>query len=151
MMRPDRFALVLVAVAALAACSESTPTSVATDAALARGSGNGTASGGSAAATGRVEIVLTRPANAVYRSAKGKAKFTAKAGERELQVEVENVPVGTVLTILVGTSSYSATADALGKARLNMNSALGQSVPMAVTGAAVTVTSAAGTVVSGGF
>lgn len=148
MFRSIRLIAAIAAAATLAACSESSPTGVADDAAFAKGSGSTTTS----STASRIEIVLIRPANAVYRSAKGKAKFASKASERELQVEVENVPVGTDLTIaLGGTVIGTAKADAFGKARLNLNSTLGQTVPMSVTGQSVTVTSAAGAVVSGSF
>lgn len=144
MIRTIRFVAATLAAVALAACSESSPTGVMADAALASGS--------SSASATRIEIALTRPADAVYRNAKGKAKYATKTGERELQVEVENVPAGTVLTIAVGgTSAGSATADAFGKARLNLNTTLGQTVPMVSAGTTVTVTSAAGPVVSGSF
>lgn len=145
MTRTIRTLAAFAAAATLAACSESGPTAIVSEPAFASGSSGG---GSKKSIT---EIALTRPANAAYRSAKGKAKFAIKAGERELQVEVENIPAGTVLSIMVGSSSYSATANALGKARLNVNSTRGQSVPMSVAGAAVTVTSAAGAVVSGSF
>lgn len=132
--------------AALAACNESSPTGIVeTDAALSRGS-----SGGSTA--NRVEIVLTRPAGAVFANAKGKAKFASKTGERELQIEVENIPAGTTLNFFVdGVQVGSATASALREANLNLNSQRGDAVPLTVTGKSVSVRTAAGVVVSGSF
>lgn len=140
----------LFAVASLAACSDSSPVGVSatTDSAVQAKGSNG---GGVSAAT--TTIVLSAPANAVFRSAKGKAKFAATANERELQIEVENVPAGTILNVAVGgTSVGSMQADAFGKARLNRNSKLGDTVPMSVAGIAVSVTTATGAVVvSGSF
>ena len=144
---------VVATMVALTACSESSPTGVADDAAaLARGSSGGGAGATSAART-RVEIALTRPANAVFATAKGKAKFSAKTGERELQIEAENIPAGTAVVFSVGGVAVgTGTANALREVRLNLNSTLGQTVPMSVTGQAVTVTTAAGgMIVAGSF
>ncbi len=139
----------IAAVAALAACSDSSPVAV-TDpsASLARGSG-----GGGAATATKQTITLSPSAGALFASAKGKAKFAAKPGERELQIEVENVPAGTSLIFTVGGVNVgTATADALRQARINLNSTLGNAVPLSVTGASVIVTTAAGgAVVSGSF
>lgn len=140
-----RILAAVFAVATLAACSDNSPVGVVASidsAAQAKGS-NG---GGTAAVT--TTITLSAPANAAFRSAKGKAKFATKANERELQIEVENVPAGTTLNFsLGGVSLGSAQADAFGKARINRNSKLGDTVPMSVAGMAVSVTTAAGAVV----
>ncbi|MBY0488749.1 MAG: hypothetical protein K2R93_02795 [Gemmatimonadaceae bacterium] len=137
----------VAAVATLAACADSSPTGLTNDAAFA--SGSGTTSSSTAT---KIEIALTRPADGVYRNAKGKAKYATSANERELQIEVENVPAGTMLTFTVGGSAAgTATADAFGKARLNLNTKLGQTVPMVSTGTTVRVSSPAGVVVTGSF
>ena len=145
----------LAAVAAatlLAACSETSPVGVdaSVDAALASGSGSGATSTSTATKT---EISLSRPANAVFASAKGKAKFATKTGERELQIEVENIPAGTAVVFLFdGATIGTGTATTLGAARLNLNSKLGQMVPMSVTGKSIAVmTAAGGAIVAGNF
>lgn len=150
MINSLRLLTAAIAVAALAACSDNSPVGVLAtvdSAAQAKGS-NG---GGIGATT--TTITLSAPANAVFRSAKGKAKFAASTNERELQIEVENVPAGTVLNVAIGGVSLgSATADAFGKARISRNSKLGDAVPLSVAGQSVTVTTSAGAVVvSGSF
>ncbi|MCC6245889.1 MAG: hypothetical protein IT353_23860 [Gemmatimonadaceae bacterium] len=145
---------VVATMTALTACSESSPTGVADDAAaLARGSSGGGATASGTATRSRVEITLTRPANAVFATAKGKAKFSSKTGERELQIEAENIPAGTAVVFTVGGVAVgTGTANALREVRLNLNSTLGQTVPMSVAGQAVTVTTAAGgMIVAGSF
>ena len=145
---------VVATMVALTACSESSPTGVANDAAaLARGSSGGSSAGATSSTRTRVEIALTRPANAVFATAKGKAKFSAKTGERELQIEAENIPAGTAVVFSVGGVAVgTGTANALREVRLNLNSTLGQTVPMSMTGQAVTVTTAAGgMIVAGSF
>jgi hypothetical protein len=138
----------IASVASLAACGDNGLTAPASPATSAR---EVTSGGGAAAA--RSDISLTRPAGAPFANAKGKARFSTKAGERELQIEAENIPAGTVVTIKVGGSVVgTATATALRAVRLNLNSALGQAVPASVAGSAVVLTTAAGAViVSGSF
>lgn len=144
-----RLIAVAVALIALTACSEQSPVApLNTEAAFASGR-----SGGVVSKAGRMEITLARTATSPFAAAKGKARYSAKSSERELQVEVENVPAGTVITFLHnGVAFGTATASALGEARLNLNSTLGQSVPMVSAGSAITATTAAGvTIVAGTF
>lgn len=140
---------VVTSLVVLAACSEQSPVApLDSDAVLASGK-----SGGGSTTSGRVEIALTRPADAPFANAKGKARYSSKSSERELQVEVENVPVGTVITFAYnGVSFGTATANALREARINVNSKLGQTVPMVGAGGLVTASTTAGAViVSGSF
>lgn len=142
---------VLLPVSLLAACSDGTPVGLSDN---APAFGRDASAGSTASATRtRVEIALTPPAGALYANAKGKARFSSKTGERELQIEAENIPAGTAVVFRVGgTVVGTATANALREVRLNLNSALGQTVPPSVTGQAVTVTTAAGgMIVSGSF
>jgi hypothetical protein len=144
----------VAAVSLITACSDSSPVGLETssDATLAKGSGSTVGSTTKSTAS-KVEIILSRPANAVFASAKGKAKFASKPSERELQIEVENIPAGTaVVFMLDGAAIGTATANTLREARLNLNSTLGQTVPMSVTGKSVTVmTAAGGAIVAGSF
>ena len=132
----------------LAACGDNATTGVE-GASLKSGS---SASGGSVKA-GRVLIALTRPAGAPFASAKGKAKYSNRGGERELQIEAENIPAGTAVEfVLDGAVIGTGTATALREVRLNLNSDLGATVPTSVTGKGVSVRTAAGAViVSGSF
>lgn len=153
----SRFSFRVVAVTAslfvMAACSESSPVApLSDDAAFASGSGGGSSSTTSSSSTRtRVEIALTAPAGAPFASAKGKARYSAKTGERELQIETENIPAGTAVAFLYnGTAIGTGTANALRQVRLNLNSTLGQTVPMVGAGGQVRVVTAAGAIIVAG-
>ena len=111
---------------------------VAVPAALASG-GDGT----------RIALIKAFPA------AKGSAKFKAKPGERELQVEVEHIRrlAGRRVVVVVGGAKLgTAKVSALGAARLSRNSELGQRVPQVSAGTVVKVRTGGGTtVVKGSF
>lgn len=136
-----------VAIAAgSAACSPDSAGPTAASAAAAKGSGTG---GGQTA--DRLEIRLSAPAGSIFANAKGKAKFRDRGGEQQLEIEVENIPAGTVIDFAVGGAAIgSATADALGNASLRLNSDEGDTVP-AVAGQSVDATSGGSPVVSGSF
>lgn len=147
----QRFMAVLSAVAVagtLGACSADTtgPGNQATVAA-ARGSG----SGGTSDSSDRLEIELTAPANAIFPEADGKAKYKDRGGEQQLEIEVEDIPPGTLIDYFVGgTAVGSATANGLGNAELRLNSDEGDSVPNPV-GQTVEARSGGALVVSGSF
>jgi|CXWL01.1.fsa_nt_gi hypothetical protein len=134
------------ALALLGACSDVTPVGPSETVAPALAKGN-------SAVITSLSISLTAPANAAFRRAKGKAKYVAKTGERELQIEVENVPAGTALVFSVGATQIgTATATSFGNGRLNLNSRTGATVPVIAVGMTISVTTAANApVVSGTF
>jgi hypothetical protein len=105
------------------------------------------------AAGGGTRITL-KPAKA-YPAAKGSAKYKAKAGERELQVEVEHIRrlAGRRVVIAVaGVRLGAARVSALGAAQINRNTERGQRVPQVSAGTVMKVLTAGGaTVVSGSF
>lgn len=90
-----------------------------------------------------------------YPNAKGTAKYKAAGGEREFQVELENVRslAGKSVDIYVnGTKVGSATVSSLGTARFSRNTDLGQTVPNIVAGSRVQIKTKAGVlIVSGQF
>jgi hypothetical protein len=90
-----------------------------------------------------------------FPAAKGSAQFKAKAGERELQVEVEHIRrlAGRQVVIVVGGARLGTVkVNALGAARISRNTERGQRVPQVVAGTAVKVRTAGGaTIVSGSF
>jgi hypothetical protein len=94
-------------------------------------------------------------ASTSYPSAKGKATYKVDGGEREFQVEVENIKklAGKSLRVSVNSANVGAMqVNALGEARLNLNTDNGQQVPMIAPGARVQVKTAGGVlVVSGTF
>ena len=98
--------------------------------------------------------IALKPVKA-FPAAKGSAKFKAKPGERELQVEVEHIRrlAGRRVVVVVGGAKLGTTkVSALGAARLSRNSELGQRVPQVSAGTVVRVRTAAGaTVVKGSF
>jgi hypothetical protein len=96
------------------------------------------ASGSSKVRAGEIRITLN--SSAAYPGVKAKAKYKNRNGERELQVEAENLRVGTVVSVCVsGLRADGATANALGNARLNLNSNAGQTVPNVTSGTAIAV------------
>jgi hypothetical protein len=105
------------------------------------------------AAGGGTRITL-KPAKA-YPAAKGSAKYKAKAGEREHQVEVEHIRrlAGRRVVIAVaGVRLGAARVSALGAAQINRNTERGQRVPQVSAGTVMKVLTAGGaTVVSGSF
>jgi hypothetical protein len=98
--------------------------------------------------------IALKPSKA-FPLAKGSAKFKAKPGERELQVEVEHIrrlAGRQVVFVVAGAQFGAAKVSALGAARLNRNSERGQRVPQVKAGTVVKVRTAGGrTVVSGSF
>jgi hypothetical protein len=139
----------------LAACGDNASTGV-DGAALKSGSSSSspttTASGGTVS-NGRVLITLARPAGAPFGTAKGKAKYSNRGGERELEIEAENIPAGTAVEFLLdGAVIGTGTVTSLREVELNLNSDRGATVPASVTGKSVSVRTAAGAViVSGSF
>ena len=111
------------------------------------------AKGGNGGGGGKVRIVLTGAGT--YANAKGKADYKSKGGEREFQVEVENIKklAGKSVSIFVnGNQIGTAAVNSLGAARLNRNSDLGQTVPNIKAGDQVQVKTANGVlIVSGSF
>ena len=97
-------------------------------------------------------IVLRAPAtNPVFARANGEAKFENEGGERELEIEVEDVPAGTALVFYLGDTELArATADSFGNARINLNSDRGAVVPASVAGKTVSVETPAGEIVVSG-
>jgi hypothetical protein len=96
------------------------------------------ASGSSTARAGEIRITLR--SSAAFAGVKAKAKYKNRNGERELQVEAENLRVGTVVSVCVsGVRAGGATANALGNARLNLNSNAGQTVPNVTSGTSIAV------------
>src|SRR5689334_24488862 len=77
-----------------------------------------------------------------FPAAKGSAKFKAKPGERELQVEVEHIrrlAGRQVVFVVAGARLGAAKVSGLGAARLNRNSERGQRVPQVKAGTVVKV------------
>jgi hypothetical protein len=109
-------------------------------------------SGSSTAKAGEIRIGLQ--SSPAFSGVKAKAKYKNRKGERELQVEAENLRVGTVVSVCVsGARAGGATANALGNARLNLNSNAGQSVPTISSGTRIAVhagSSCAGALIASG-
>jgi hypothetical protein len=78
----------------------------------------------------------------LYAAAKGKAKYKNEGGEREFQVEVENLrPLrGTTLVVQVnGGFAGRMPINRFGNGRLERNSDLGQRVPAIRRGSVVVI------------
>jgi hypothetical protein len=106
-----------------------------------------------ALAAGGTRFAL-KPAKA-FPAATGSAQFKAKAGERELQVEVEHIrrlAGRQVVIVIAGSKLGTAKVSALGAAQISRNTERGQRVPQVAAGTVVKVRTAAGaTIVSGSF
>lgn len=102
-----------------------------------------------------ITILASLSGGSSFPTAKGKAVYKADGGEREFQVEVENVKslAGKSLNVYVnGAKVGSAKVNSLGEARLNLNTKNGNAVPQVAAGTTVRVTTSGGTlVVSGKF
>lgn len=101
------------------------------------------------------DIRISLKGSGQYPNAKGTAKYRDRGGEKEFQVEVENVKAlaGKTLNVLVnGTKVGSLKVSSLGAGSLNMNSSRGNKVPAIKSGSKVQVKTSAGVlVVSGQF
>ncbi|HSC50196.1 MAG TPA: hypothetical protein VLD16_08030 [Gaiellaceae bacterium] len=95
--------------------------------------------------------IVLKPAKA-FPAAKGSAKLQTKAGERQLEVEVEHVRrlAGTRVTFVVGGKKLgTAKVNALGSAQIERRNA---AVPAVRAGTAVSVRTAGGAqIVRGSF
>ena len=105
------------------------------------------------AAGGGTRIAL-KPAKS-YPAAKGAAQYKAKAGQRELEVEVEHIrrlASRRVVILVAGTKLGTAKVSALGAARISRSTESGQRVPQVAAGTTVKVRTAGGAaIVSGSF
>jgi len=108
---------------------------------------------GAFAKGGGTKTRINLTAAAGYPTAKGKATYKVNGSEREFQVEVENIKqlAGKKVGIFVnGAQVGSAAVDALGAARLNLNSDLGNAVPAIKAGDKVEVRKSGGALVASG-
>lgn len=109
------------------------------------------AKGGDDGGGNRVRITLT--GSAAYPAAKAKATYKATAEEREFQVEAENLKSlsGKTVSVLVnGTRVGTMKVNALGTARLSLNTNAGAAVPTIAAGSSVRIRTAAGALIASG-
>jgi hypothetical protein len=93
--------------------------------------------------------IVLRPAKA-FPAAKGSAKFRARPGERELQIEVEHIRrlAGRRVVFFVGGRRLgTARVNAFGAARIERNTERGQRVPAVRAGTRVRVRTLAGVLI----
>lgn len=106
-------------------------------------------------AKGGDAIRISLKSSAQYPNAKGTAKYKNAGGEREFQVELENVKslAGKPVDVFVnGVKVGSATVNTLGAARFSRNTDLGQAVPAITSGSRIQVKTRGGVlIVSGSF
>jgi hypothetical protein len=99
------------------------------------------------------DLRITLKGSAQFPNAKGSAKYRNRDGEREFQVEVENVKAlaGKTLNVFAnGSKVGTMTINQFGAGRLNLNSTRGQNVPKIVSGSKVQVKTGQGVVVVSG-
>jgi hypothetical protein len=154
MSRPLSSIVPGLALVLAAACSNS-PTGpsaqLQTQSSTTTPTGTGTGYYGNTAPKTRLEISLV--GSAAFGHAKGKAKFTAQGGQRELEIEVEELVAlaGTSVDFFVGGVKVgSAVVSALGEAELDLNTRLGSTVSASVAGQAVEVRTGGGAVIATG-
>ena len=84
-----------------------------------------------------------------FPAATGKAVFKTNGVQRELDIEVQHIPPGTVVLFYLGLKQIGTaqTADALGAAQVVVNTELGDVVPLTVVGKRVKVKTDAGILV----
>lgn len=101
------------------------------------------------------DLKISLKGSAQFPNAKGSAKYRNRDGEREFQVEVENVKklAGKNLNVFVnGSKVGSMKINQLGVGRLVLNSTRGATVPQITSGSKVQVKTGQGVlVVSGKF
>lgn len=98
----------------------------------------------------QADLRISLRGGVAFANAKGTAKYRDRSGEREFQVEVENVKAlaGRTLSVFVGSVKVgSMKVTALGAARLDLNSTRGQAVPVIRSGSVVQVRTGTGTLV----
>ena len=91
--------------------------------------------------------------SAAFPAVNGEAKWKAKGGERELEVQIQDAKrlAGKRLTVRIGGKVMGhMRVSALGRARLVKGTQAGQSVPTSVTGKGVRITTAGGALVASG-
>ncbi len=101
----------------------------------------------------RVTVVLVAPADAALPRASGKAKLDQRSDRTELEIEVEHIAPGTVVTFFAGGTQLGqpVTASSFGEAEVKLDSRR-ETVPAIAVGTVITAKSAAGgTLVSGTF
>jgi hypothetical protein len=91
--------------------------------------------------------------SAAFPAVNGEAKWKAKEGERELEIQIEDAKrlAGKRLTVRIGGKVMGhMRVSALGRARLVRDTQAGQSVPTSVTGKGVRISTAGGALVASG-
>lgn len=143
--------LIIASAVGAAACSDSSTAPTAASAILASASGSST--GGANVPRTIIETMLTPQAGSAFQRASGKAKWQSRdASRRELEIEIEDVSPGTRVSFFLGGAQFGATqtVDALGNARIELSTQLGDQVPATVSGQSVEVRTEAGAVVVAG-
>ena len=153
LFRRSTFAFASAATLAAGSLTACTDPASPDDSASARNSSSATGTAGQGTDVPLVLIALRAAADGPFRTAHGKAKFKSRGGERELEIELEDVRTGLELLFLLDDINLGTrTTDAFGRANLELNSDRGSAVPMTVAGRKVTVRTTSGaTVVSGSF
>jgi predicted PilT family ATPase len=107
------------------------------------------------AASPTVDWKITLKPSTAFPTATGSARYQAKPGERELQMEVERLAklAGKTVSFYANGAKFGiGKVSSTGIARINRNTELGQSVPSIVHGSTVAVrTSTGGLIASAKF
>lgn len=147
----------LVSASAAVACSRDATAPIApvasNSSSLDSSAAGGTGYYGTARSAARIRLIATLAPSAggSFGRASGKAKWGSRNNnsQRELEMEVEDVAAGTQVQFFVSGVRYGSTVtvDALGNARIELSTQLGQRVPTAAAGATAEVRTTGGSVV----
>jgi hypothetical protein len=111
---------------------------------------------GAVPAHAKSNAVLKRAAlsgTTAFSTVNGEAKWKAKEGERELEVQIEDAKklTGKKLTVRIGGKVVGhMRVNPLGRARLDKSTQAGQSVPTSVSGKRVKISTQGGSLVATG-
>lgn len=100
----------------------------------------------------RLLVTLRAPQNAVFPAANGKASWKSRPSRRELEIEVEDLRPGRRIDFFLDGNQVGTrqTVNALGAARIDLSTQLGQPVPASVAGKRVEARTAGGVLVVAG-
>jgi predicted small lipoprotein YifL len=148
LFRTSSLAAALVLAGSLTACG---PTDLPTSAGSAASAAN--AGSGQSSDAVRVRIALVAPSvGAPFRRAKGAATFKSRRAQRELEMEVEHLRPGTQVDFFVGGAQVGgrSTANEFGQAGIDLNTRLGDQVPLGVAGQTAEARTVTGAVIVSG-
>ena len=106
-----------------------------------------------AATASRINRQIALKPSVAFPTATGNAQFQTEPGQRELQIEVEHLAklAGQQVTFYANGAKFGVgKVSPLGKAQIDRNTELGQSVPLIVHGSTVAARTSTGVLIASG-